>query len=53
MPTSGGKSGCFIIPGLMVQGVFIVKSPLKSLMYDTMTYLNALGVIQMIFNFFY
>jgi superfamily II DNA helicase RecQ len=48
MPTGGGKSGCFIIPGLMVQGVTFVISPLKALMFDQMNYLNTLGVIKLI-----
>jgi superfamily II DNA helicase RecQ len=48
MPTGGGKSGCFIIPGLMVQGVTFLISPLKSLVFYQMNYLNTLGVIKLI-----
>jgi ATP-dependent DNA helicase RecQ len=33
MPTGGGNSGCFIIPGLIVQDVTFVNSPLKSLVF--------------------
>jgi bloom syndrome protein len=53
MPTGGGKSGCFIIPGLMVQGVTFVISPLKALMFDQMNYLNTLGVIKLVYHLNY
>jgi bloom syndrome protein len=47
------KSGCFIIPGLIVQGVTFVISPLKALVFDQMNYLNTLRIIKLIFNLNY
>ncbi|EFX70193.1 hypothetical protein DAPPUDRAFT_61614, partial [Daphnia pulex] len=55
MPTGFGKSACFLLPGLMEQGITIVISPLKALMYDQINYLNSIGVMKMIIhsNYFY
>lgn len=47
MPTGGGKSACFLLPGLMERGVTFAVSPLQALMWDQMNYLNSQGVIQM------
>ena len=44
LPTGAGKSLCYQLPSLLMNGVTVVISPLLALMHDQITALSAFGI---------